>query len=109
MGPYSAEVWPVALRTTGMGSAYGFGGLGKVIGPLGLALIVGSSDIVTPKASVAALVPAFSYLAGFFALAGLAYIFIGKETKGQSLETIERDLDKARATDLPAAKPEENR
>ena len=109
VGPYSAEVWPVALRTTGMGSAYGFGGLGKVIGPLGLALIVGSSDIITPKASVAALVPAFSYLAGFFALAGLAYIFIGKETKGQSLETIERDLDKARATDLPAAKPEENR
>src|SRR5216684_489383 len=55
VGPYSAEVWPVALRTTGMGSAYGFGGLGKVIGPLGLALIVGSSNIITPKASVAAL------------------------------------------------------
>ena len=40
-----------------MGSAYGFGGLGKVIGPLGLALIVGSSNIITPKASVAALLP----------------------------------------------------
>jgi putative MFS transporter len=98
VGPYSAEVWPVALRTTGMGSAYGFGGLGKVIGPLGLALIVGSSNIITPKASVAALLPAFSYLAGWFALAGLAYIFVGMETKGRSLETIEKDLDASRAT-----------
>ena len=109
IGPYSAEVWPVALRTTGMGSAYGFGGLGKVIGPLGLALIVGSSNIITPKASVAALVPAYSYLAGFFALAGFAYIFIGRETKGISLETIERDLDASRAGELAPAKPEAHR
>ena len=40
IGPYMAEVWPTRLRTTGMGSAYGFGGLGKIIGPLGLALMV---------------------------------------------------------------------
>jgi putative MFS transporter len=109
VGPYSAEVWPVALRTTGMGSAYGFGGLGKVIGPLGLALIVGSSNIITPKASVAALFPAFSYLASFFALAGLAYIFIGMETKGRSLETIEHDLEASRTSDLAEAKSEEKR
>ena len=109
VGPYSAEVWPVALRTTGMGSAYGFGGLGKVIGPLGLALIVGSSNIITPKASVAALFPAFSYLASFFALAGFAYIFIGMETKGRSLENIEQDLEASRSTELAEAKPEENR
>src|SRR5580700_10877694 len=109
VGPYSAEVWPVALRTTGMGSAYGFGGLGKVIGPLGLALIVGSSNIITPKASVAALLPAFSYLAGWFALAGFAYVFVGMETKGRSLETIEHDLDASRATAFAPAKSGENR
>jgi putative MFS transporter len=109
VGPYSAEVWPVALRTTGMGSAYGFGGLGKVIGPLGLALIVGSSNIITPKASVAALLPAFSYLAGWFALAGLAYIFVGMETKGRSLETIEKDLDASRPTQLESEKAESRR
>jgi putative MFS transporter len=109
VGPYSAEVWPVALRTTGIGSAYGFGGLGKVIGPLGLALIVGSSNIITPKASVAALLPAFCYLAGFFALAGFAYIFIGMETKGRSLETIEHDLDASRAGELAPAESKDNR
>ena len=48
MGPYAAEVWPSKLRTSGMGSAYGFGGIGKIIGPIGLALIVGSSNIVKP-------------------------------------------------------------
>ncbi|MBZ5645055.1 MAG: MFS transporter [Acidobacteriia bacterium] len=109
VGPYSAEVWPVALRTTGMGSAYGFGGLGKVIGPLGLALIVGSSNIITPKASVDALLPAFTYLAGFFAMAGFAYIFIGMETKGQSLETIEQALDAARPSAVQPAKAEDRR
>ena len=35
VGPYAAEVWPSHLRTTGMGSAYGFGGIGKIIGPVG--------------------------------------------------------------------------
>jgi putative MFS transporter len=109
VGPYSAEVWPVALRTTGMGSAYGFGGFGKVIGPLGLALIVGSSNIITPKASVAALLPAFSYLAAWFALAGFVYLFVGMETKGRSLETIEQDLDASRAAELTPVKAEDNR
>jgi putative MFS transporter len=92
-----------------MGSAYGFGGLGKVIGPLGLALIVGSSNIITPKASVAALFPAFSYLAAWFALAGFAYIFIGMETKGRSLETIEEALDASRDAELASAKTEDRR
>jgi putative MFS transporter len=58
IGPYSAEVWPSHLRATGMGSAYGFGSFGKIIGPLGLALIVGSSDVVSPKATIAAINPA---------------------------------------------------
>jgi putative MFS transporter len=44
VGPYAAEVWPSHLRTSGMGSAYGFGGVGKIIGPVGLALIVGSGN-----------------------------------------------------------------
>ncbi len=109
VGPYAAEVWPAALRTTGMGSAYGFGGIGKVIGPLGLALIVGSSNFITPKASVAALVPAYAYLAAWFALAGLIYLVLGIETKGRSLETIEQALDASRPAALAPAKAEDHR
>ena len=64
IGPYMAEVWPTRLRTTGMGSAYGFGGIGKIIGPLGLALMIGASDVIKPQATVAAIVPGFLYFAG---------------------------------------------
>jgi len=94
VGPYAAEVWPADLRTSGMGSAYGFGGIGKIIGPLGLALIVGSSNVVTPQASVAAIVPAFIYLGAWFALAGAVYYFLGIETKGRSIEDIDEALIK---------------
>ena len=48
VGPYAAEIWPSHLRTTGMGSAYGFGGIGKIIGPVGLAMIVGSGTYLKP-------------------------------------------------------------
>jgi MFS transporter, putative metabolite:H+ symporter len=109
VGPYSAEVWPSALRTTGMGSAYGFGGIGKVIGPLGLALIVGSSNVITPQASVSSIVPAYSYLAGWFVLAGLAYLFLGFETRGRSLETIDDALDISRTAKFVPAEAEDQR
>jgi putative MFS transporter len=108
VGPYSAEVWPSSLRTTGMGSAYGFGGLGKVIGPLGLALIVGSSNIITPQASASALVPAYSFLAAWFALSGFVYIFFAIETKGRSFETIEHALDGPRPAELASAKAKDD-
>jgi putative MFS transporter len=92
VGPYSAEVWPSSIRSTGMGAAYGFGGLGKVLGPMGLALIVGSSNIITPAASVAALLPAYSFLAACFVASGLIFLLFGIETKGQSLESIEAKI-----------------
>lgn len=92
VGPYAAEVWPTNLRTTGMGSAYGFGGLGKILGPVGLALIAGSSDVVNPGASIAALTPGFIFLACFGILAGLAYLVLGIETRGKSIEEIDDEL-----------------
>ena len=92
VGPYAAEVWPSRLRATGMGAAYGFGGIGKIIGPLGLALIVGSSNIVKPEASVAKIVPAFIYLGAWYVIAGIVYVFFGLETRGRSIEQIDSEL-----------------
>jgi MFS transporter, putative metabolite:H+ symporter len=93
IGPYLAEVWPTRLRTTGMGSAYGFGGIGKIIGPLGLALIVGTSDIITPKATLDAIVPSFMYFAAWMALCGFAFLIFGFETGRQGISTIDQRLD----------------
>jgi putative MFS transporter len=106
VGPYSAEVWPASLRTTGMGAAYGFGGLGKVLGPVGLALIVGSSNIITPAASVAALLPAYSFLAACFVVSALVFLLFGMETKGHTLETIENALGVPRAMPVAPAEAE---
>ncbi len=96
VGPYAAEVWPARLRASGMGASYGFGGVGKIIGPLGLALIVGSSNIVKPEASAGKIVPAFIYLGAWFALAGIVYGFFGMETRGRSIEQIDSDLTASR-------------
>jgi MFS transporter, putative metabolite:H+ symporter len=103
VGPYAAEVWPANLRATGMGSAYGFGGIGKIIGPLGLALIVGSSNIIKPEASVAKIIPAFIYLGAWFALAGILYCFFGIETKGRSFKEIDGKLAKSPSVEARAA------
>jgi putative MFS transporter len=92
-GPYAAELWPSRLRATGMGSAYGFGSIGKIIGPLGLAMIVGSSNFIAPAAMLSAVMPAFLFLAGFYAVAGIAYGFVGIETKGLSFEEIDAKLE----------------
>lgn len=92
IGPYAAEVWPSSLRVTGMGSAYGFGGIGKVIGPAGLAVIIGSPSMINPKVTLDAITPAFVYLAAWFALAGVVYLAFGFETKGRSFEAIDEHL-----------------
>jgi putative MFS transporter len=93
IGPYIAEVWPNRLRASGMGFSYGIGNLGKIIGPLGLALIVGSSNYVSPKVTLDAIFPALLFLAFWYGQAGLVFAFLGIETRGRSIEEISNTLD----------------
>ena len=102
VGPYAAEVWPSHLRTSGMGSAYGFGGIGKIIGPVGLALIVGSGNYLKPDVPLPQIPTAFVYLGCWFLMAGIVYYFFGIETKGKSIEQIDRQL--AATADLATAR-----
>ena len=97
VGPYAAEVWPSHLRTSGMGSAYGFGGIGKIIGPLGLALIVGSGNYLKPDVPLPQIPTAFLYLGCWFLMAGVVYYFFGLETRGKSIEQIDKELGVATA------------
>jgi putative MFS transporter len=92
VGPYAAEIWPSHLKTSGMGSAYGFGGIGKILGPVGLALIVGSSNYLKPDVPLTEIPTAFVYLGCWFLMAGVVYYFFGLETKGKSLEQIDHEL-----------------
>ena len=92
IGPYLAEVWPNRLRASGMGFSYGVGNLGKIIGPLGLALIVGSSNYVSPKVTLDALFPALLFLAFWYGQAGIMFVLLGFETRGRSIEEIDSSL-----------------
>jgi putative MFS transporter len=93
IGPYLAEIWPKRLRGSGMGFGLGVGNLGKIIGPLALAVIVGSSDYVSPQVTLDAIFPAFLFLSYWYAQAAFAFLLLGIETKGRSIEEIGRTLD----------------
>jgi putative MFS transporter len=92
IGPYLAEVWPARLRASGMGFCYGVGNLGKIIGPLGLALVIGTSDYVTPKATLDAIFPALLFLAFWYGQAAVVFLFFAVETKGVSIEQMESTI-----------------
>jgi putative MFS transporter len=101
IAPYMAEVWPAGLRASGMGLGYGVGNLGKIISPLGLALIIGSSNFVKPAATVGAIVPAMYFLAFWAALAAAAFFVLGIETSGRSIEEIDATFAKSAPVNLP--------
>jgi len=90
--PYMSEIWPAKLRASGFGVVYGTSSLGKFIGPAGLALIAGTTNYIAPKATLAALVPAFAYFASWYILAVVAFLFIGIETKGRTIEELDMAL-----------------
>jgi MFS transporter, putative metabolite:H+ symporter len=90
---YTPEIWPSRVRGIGFGVCSATSGIGKITGPLGLGLVAGSANLVMPQATVNAIVPAFSYLAAWFVLASIAFLFIGIETKGRTLEEIDAELD----------------
>ena len=92
IGPYMAEVWPSKLRASGMGIGYGVGNLGKFIGPAGVAVIAGSSNMISPKATIDALIPAMNYFAFWYVLAAAAAWFLGFETRGRTIQEIDGDL-----------------
>ena len=105
IGPYIAEVWPNRLRASGMGFSYGIGNLGKIIGPLGLALIVGSSNYVSPKVTPDGIFPALLFLAFWYGQAALMFLVLGFETKGRSIEEINTALGARTAAPAPIRVP----
>jgi MFS transporter, putative metabolite:H+ symporter len=92
VGPYMAEIWPTRLRASGMGLGYGVGNSGKILGPLGLALILGAGDPIKPAPNLASLGPAFTYFACWYILGALAFWLIGFETKGLSFEEMDSTI-----------------
>jgi MFS transporter, putative metabolite:H+ symporter len=97
LAPYTSEVYPTSMRTQGMGLAWTASGVGRIVGPLGVALIAGTGDLVDPDATLAALKPGFLYLAGFSLLVGVGFLLVRLEPHGSDLETLSADLIAQRA------------
>jgi len=85
IAPYSAEIFPVRMSARGVGLAQAANGLGKIAGPLCLALIAGTSNLITPKATVDAVTPAFLFLACCGLAIGVSFSLLGVETHGRKL------------------------
>src|SRR6516225_4458016 len=107
-GTYTAEPSPARLRSSGMGMRYGIGNLGgKVLGPAGLAVIMGAGDIIKPAApNLVMLGPAFVYFASWYILGLIGFWVFGYEPRGRSFEEIDIALDQpATASARPVAHP----
>jgi MFS transporter, putative metabolite:H+ symporter len=77
--PYSAEVFPVELLGRGTGLVQACNGIGKILGPLVLAFIAGTDNLVTPHATNEAILPAFLVLSFCAVLVGLCFTLVPTE------------------------------
>jgi putative MFS transporter len=84
--PYVVEVFPVSLGARAFGLAQASNGVGKILGPVCLALIAGSNDVVSPKATADAVAPAFLFLAACELAAFIAIFAYRKETHGKPMD-----------------------
>jgi MFS transporter, putative metabolite:H+ symporter len=92
LAPYTVESYGVSMGARASGLGQTANGVGKILGPLSLALIAGTSNLVSPKATAAAVFPAFLFLAFCMALVGLSFLFLGVETHGRTIALDHHEL-----------------
>jgi putative MFS transporter len=85
LAPYTVESYGVSLGARSSGLGQTANGFGKIIGPLSLALIAGTSQLVSPQQTAEAVFPAFLFLAFCMSLVGLSFLFLGVETHGKAI------------------------
>jgi putative MFS transporter len=85
LAPYTVESYGVRLGARSSGLGQTANGVGKILGPLSLALIAGTSNLVSPKATEEAVFPAFLFLAFCMLLVGLSFLVLGVETHGRAI------------------------
>jgi MFS transporter, putative metabolite:H+ symporter len=86
ISPYVVEVFPVSLGGRAFGLAQASNGVGKILGPVCLALIAGSNDVVSPKATADAVAPAFLFLAACELAALIAIVAFRREPHGKPMD-----------------------
>jgi putative MFS transporter len=90
LAPYTVESYGVRMGARSSGLGQTANGVGKILGPLSIAVIAGTSNIISPQATEGALRGAFLFLGGGMALVGLSFLFLGVETHGRAM-TVEAE------------------
>jgi len=90
--PFGTELFPVRMAAQGGGLVQLVSGFSKLGGPLILALIAGSSNLLSPEATEAAIRPGFLTLAAFSVLGGMALLVLRYETNGVRMAIDDSDL-----------------
>ncbi len=85
LAPYTVESYGVNMGARSSGLGQTANGVGKIVGPLSLALIAGTSHLVSVQQTEAAVFPAFLFLAFAMLLVGLSFLFLGVETHGKAM------------------------
>ena len=85
LAPYIVEVYGVRLGARSAGLSQAANGVGKILGPLCLAVIAGADNPLSPQATADAVLPAFLFLGACALAVGLAFSFLGVETHGRPL------------------------
>jgi putative MFS transporter len=85
LAPYIVEIYGVRLGARSAGLSQAANGVGKILGPLCLAVIAGADNPLSPRATADAVLPAFLFLAACSLAVGFAFSFLGIETHGQPL------------------------
>lgn len=83
--PYAAEVYPVRLAALGAGLGQSSSGLGKLIGPVVLAIAAGTGNVISPATTSDAVLPGFALLALCALVTGVAFSTLGVETNRKPL------------------------
>jgi MFS transporter, putative metabolite:H+ symporter len=86
VAPYCVELFPVRIAAQGGALGNTVTGVTKLAGPVMLALIAGSGNLLTPRATEEAILPAFLLIAAICAAGAMIMLFLRYETHGQPAE-----------------------
>jgi putative MFS transporter len=104
VAPYSVEAYGVRLGSRASGFGQAVNSIGRIIGPLCLALIAGTSNLLAPAATEAAVLPTFLFLAGCLFAVGLVFTFLAPETRGVPIPQGDEEPATSAADSLGLAK-----
>lgn len=90
--PMGTELYPVRLAGLGGGVVQMVSGFAKLIGPLILAFIAGSNNLLSPSATEAAITPGFLTLAAVAVIGATAMLALRYETNGVRMVTDEDEI-----------------